>query len=327
MNLRNGFKKALLSVAGLISALVLVEAGLRIFFAFHVNHDIEMWRYATHLKVAVDDERSHVHAPNRQGRFMNVDIQINSKGLRDKEYPYQKANNSYRILCLGNSITLGWGVPLADTFVKRIEAGLNRDPGLKYEVINFGVGNYNLAQEIESFRREGSKYAADAVMIFYHPRDAQPSQKVAPTFLSTHSYLYAFLLQRWSQLRPYWHPELRYIPYYLSFYQGRPLEEIRTQLEHFNNELKKQKARLIVVILPELRNLESYPFSTYHKTMADLLTKQGIEHIDLENTFHGKHSIDVIVARGDPHPNVEGHRLISEQVLQDLKDMKLLNEK
>jgi hypothetical protein len=51
--------------------------------------------------------------------FRNKYIIYNSHGYRDKEYSYQKPNNIFRILVLGDSQTFGYGIrKLEDTWHK-----------------------------------------------------------------------------------------------------------------------------------------------------------------------------------------------------------------
>ena len=80
-----------------------------------------MWRYASKMKIAVDDRRSHKHIPQASCVLMGVDVNINSKSLRDYEYAYTKPKDVYRILVLGDSFTFGWGVPFENTFSKVLE--------------------------------------------------------------------------------------------------------------------------------------------------------------------------------------------------------------
>ena len=51
-------------------------------------------------------------------------VNINSKGLRDKEYSYSKGEDVFRILILGDSFTAGLQVPVEDTFVEALETNL-----------------------------------------------------------------------------------------------------------------------------------------------------------------------------------------------------------
>lgn len=70
---------AIVLVASSIAAFFFAEFGLRAYFHFVQDYDMEMWRYATELKTSVSDARSHVHSPSSSARIMGADVTINSK--------------------------------------------------------------------------------------------------------------------------------------------------------------------------------------------------------------------------------------------------------
>ncbi len=95
-------------------------------------------------------------------------VKINSHGFRDYEYPTDKPNNTFRIITLGDSYTFGQGVELNETYPKILERLLNeRNDGLKYEVLNFGVGGYNVAEKVEVLSYKAIKFDPDLVIFQY----------------------------------------------------------------------------------------------------------------------------------------------------------------
>jgi lysophospholipase L1-like esterase len=110
------------------------------------------------------------HVPNAEVRSVspeyNVLYKINSKGLRDREYAYEKPRNRYRIICPGDSITFGWGVEADQCFTEQLEKRL---PGV--DVINMGVQGYGIDQMFLQLREEGMKYRPDLVLIYLIPHD------------------------------------------------------------------------------------------------------------------------------------------------------------
>ena len=69
----------------------------------------------------------------------------NSHGLRDKEYSYNKPDEIYRILVLGDSQTFGHGIKrLEDTWHKKLEVLLNKGfSNQKFEVIALAGEGWN----------------------------------------------------------------------------------------------------------------------------------------------------------------------------------------
>jgi hypothetical protein len=128
-----------------------LELTVRFVFDDGMQFDLEMWKYAVEIKTVSDDPLiGHLHAPNRHARLMGVDFATNSQGWRDREFAVGRSAGVTRIVMLGDSFTAGWGAPYEDTFSKQLER-LYNDKGIKAEVINTGVGNWNTVQEVEFF--------------------------------------------------------------------------------------------------------------------------------------------------------------------------------
>lgn len=91
---------------------------------------------------------------------------INSKGLRDKEYSYNKEPGKLRIIYLGDSITFGWGVDANSRFTEILERRFTN-----VEIINMGVPGYGIDQDLLFLNQEGVKYLPDLVLIYVIPDD------------------------------------------------------------------------------------------------------------------------------------------------------------
>jgi lysophospholipase L1-like esterase len=65
-------------------------------------------------------------------------IETNDLGLRDRTFEWSRRGGS-RVLAIGDSFTLGWGVGVGDSWVKVLERNLRR-AGQAVEVINAGKG-------------------------------------------------------------------------------------------------------------------------------------------------------------------------------------------
>lgn len=101
---------------------------------------------------------------------------ISSGGLRDREFPVVKPPRTFRIACIGDSITYGFGIDAADSFPKRLEYLLNTygaGPTQRFEVMNFGVPGYNLKEIAENLKVKVMKYNPDLVIYGYCLNDPQ----------------------------------------------------------------------------------------------------------------------------------------------------------
>lgn len=91
-------------------------------------------------------------------------VEISSRGLHDREIPYEKAAGARRVLLLGDSMTAALQVPLDATFAKVAEAALRQtEPGV--EVINTGTNGFGTDNELIYYREEGRRYDPDVVVL------------------------------------------------------------------------------------------------------------------------------------------------------------------
>lgn len=98
--------------------------------------------------------------------FGNKPIVINEYGHHDDSFPIKKRKKEFRILNLGDSITMGHGVTKDETYSKFLEIILS-DSMLEYDVIqaiNTGVQGYSSFQELEVLKRS-LIYKPDVVTI------------------------------------------------------------------------------------------------------------------------------------------------------------------
>jgi hypothetical protein len=100
-----------------------------------------------------------------------MDLIINSKGLRDREFAYAKPARTIRMLCLGDSFTCGYGVQAKQTFPKVLEALLNQQGGTSatWQVLNAGIGSTGTAHQLAFFQSEGYKYDPDFLLVCFFP--------------------------------------------------------------------------------------------------------------------------------------------------------------
>ena len=100
-----------------------------------------------------------------------VELRTNSKGVRaDREFPYEKPDGVFRIVVLGDSFGLGYGVSLEDMFLTHLEEGLE-SRGAEIELINLCVSGHGTAEELIMLRNEGVRYAPDLVLVVWHSTD------------------------------------------------------------------------------------------------------------------------------------------------------------
>ena len=100
-----------------------------------------------------------------------VVLEINDLGLRDDPMSTpEKPEGVFRVICLGDSFTLGYSVAREDLFVDMLERWW-RAEGRPIEVINAGTEGWSTDQEVVWFLEHGAAFEPDLVLIFSYEND------------------------------------------------------------------------------------------------------------------------------------------------------------
>ncbi len=93
-------------------------------------------------------------------------ISINSQGFRGLEN-YDEKPDAYRLICLGDSFTLGYGVDDRETFPFQLQQNLK----LGTEVVNMGQGGYSVGQSYLWLKRSAPELNPDLVVCVFIVED------------------------------------------------------------------------------------------------------------------------------------------------------------
>jgi hypothetical protein len=105
----------------------------------------------------------------------DIVMNINSLGFRDEEIPYQKEEGEIRILVLGDSVTWGDYLQAEEVFVERLEHYLSAVlDGRRVRVINAGVGDIGLREELDILVERGLSVQPDIVLVASSLNDGRP---------------------------------------------------------------------------------------------------------------------------------------------------------
>ena len=157
--------KIILAVASLVAGVLLCELALH-FLHPQVFRRPEVWRY--------DPDLGWSHIPGSSGRLVSpefdVEMRINSAGLRDREFATAKEVGVRRLALFGDSFVAGWGVPVEAAVSRQLGACL-KERGEQVEVANFGVAGYGTDQALLFFEQQGRRFAAEEVLLFFYGND------------------------------------------------------------------------------------------------------------------------------------------------------------
>jgi hypothetical protein len=261
----------------------------------------------------------------------------NSLGFRDREHEREKPEGVYRILAIGDSISMGLMVEVSeDVYTSVLERTL-REKNPNVEVLNFGVSGYNTQQEVAMLVEKGLDYAPDLVLLQYCLNDRQmvndgiverlleregESSGIERSLLApnlSRSALYRFL--RYAAV-----PQLR--------------EEVRAQRRVAMQDLTRDTVEenfallgrtsqeegfeVLVVVFPFFdRNLRSFPRE--HAAVARYSASNGFQHLDLLHAFR-KCSASRRVHENPMHPNRFGHLCAAQAIAGHLEASGLVGQ-
>jgi len=258
-----------------------------------------------------------------------ADVRINSLGLRDREYSKEKPKGTFRIVMLGDSVAFGAGCPQEADFESLLEQGMAVD-GYNVEVLNLGVPGYNVVMEAGYLAYKGLALKPDLVLVVIGPNDLTET----PVVLFEKNrmrLLFRIDVARdgipWSFSLPFgidrWLMVNSALARRLFRLFASPGTRMYKRLEEENKQamIKIDRlahgvgARVVFILMPEMRELNPYPLQDTHDRMMEYLTKNGESTIDLLPLIRkvaGHTWKDLRLSPNDTiHPNIKGHKLVA----------------
>jgi lysophospholipase L1-like esterase len=295
-------------------ALVLSEAILRAKNSSMKNYDIEMWRYSRELKVkSSDPSLDFEHVNNKSAVLQNVEIRLNEWGLRGGPIaPVQP--NARRILFLGASTTLGWGVRERDTVEKRLEKMLAA-VGQPAEVLNAGIGNYNAQRYVSLFLKRLTGLNPTDIVVQYFMRDAEDLPPGGGNILLRNSELAVTLWIAYHRLVD-GTGDANLVERYRRVYDpDQPgFIVMKRELEKLSRYAHEHGIRLYFMMTPDVHDLIDYKFTFVHDIMRRLAGDNGYGYVDMLPLMTGLRPEEIWAMPGDPHPNAFAHKLMAEAI-------------
>jgi hypothetical protein len=300
----------------LLLGLVLAEGLVRNCWRFGVvDFDLEMWRYARELKVVSNDTQVGLeHRPSSEAKLMGVRVRTDSMGFRrpDDATETNRSPDGPVALLIGDSETLGWGVPEGDTYAALLEKAR---PG--HRVFNAGIGNTNTSMQVHLLKSILEKLKPEWVIMGYAVNDPETSPAFDDSFHVT-NFALGFVLTKFYRLAFATGPS-SYLDYYRALY--REGSEGWSKWKIAADELvrigKERSFPITVLLIPEFHQPYNHgPFRAAFDQVALYLSKTGVEVIDPSQEFTPGDGSPYWVNSTDPHPNPSAHRILANALLK-----------
>ncbi len=276
--------------------------------------------------------------PSRSTTWNGNRFSTNHWGMRDREYAEAKPPATLRIAVLGPSHVMGNGVGDGETFESLVEERWNRDVPAPYrsiEILNFAVDGYSLPQQLAILEDRVFRFAPDLVIATHYSSNIEMTE--------------GFLLRVATESFAVTEPELRAllasgglldiggnglpIPFVwarrLAGAAGvparMPFGEAESRARRLTNAVLEASferlarmtrergiAAAVLALNVVLDDVPPVPFRAS-------IDRAGLPVFDLFDVFPEARRPSLRVSLWDDHPNADGHRLIAERLLPELR--------
>ena len=266
-----------------------------------------------------------------------VPYRTNSSGFRGPDYARPKPAGTFRIAVIGDSVAMGSGVPEEETYAARIEHALNNPPGpITYEVLNVSLAGLNATNVVEHFVAAGLSYEPDLILYGYtlndiegpgYRRSQDPDNHLMGNLTRedwerNRIYLTTFFRTRFYSLRELlWPPYGSYVWELDDNYLDNPgaLAAVDKAFDRLHRIAADRGACIVLMQHTSLWFLRGFhPFRRHHAVVAHLAAAHGFTNKDTVDYFMGRDALSLWVNPFDPHPNSEGHAILSRAALDAL---------
>jgi len=309
-----------------------------------------------------DDKFGIKLKPNIKGNCetseFKMDFRTNSKGIRGDDYG-PKAPGVYRIFCLGDSMTFGYGVDEKDTFARLLSKRLPAAAADKrIEVINGGIPGYDIDRYGLVFKHIGLAYEPDLLILFFtisndfgdefKKGESVPIENTKKRFLSfrdikefflCHSHLYSWVRNRLNSLSLLNMALIKiglrevgdmYLCNYSDVMQSK-VRRAESLFKEIYNEARINKCDMFVVAIPDSRQLSKglrynaryWDMDKPNRVLKEILEGIGIGFFDLLPVFKQEDG-ERFYYRVDGHLNNEGHLEVAKLVSEYIADNRLI---
>ncbi len=327
-----------LLMGSLISTVLLIEVGLRVFGyerpdAYAVVLGREKIRQPLpgirYLYPGHADYRQ-VWPSNPRGYFdlgtNGIPYRVNNYGFRGGDLTLVR-NEKIRIAFLGDSFCWGTGVRQAHLFATLIERRLNqsRPLGQTYEVYNFCLPGSSTAEEAALYQLVARYFRPDLLVVWYflndvnqpprlyvQPRARRDARRSSSRFL-------CLMLDPFNQLRDTRELKEQIDRAYQDGHSGlSAVEEALVRLRQITDE---DGVIRFLAVIPWLHRLESdrYPFRKAHRAITARAGREGFAVLDLLTVFDGQRARELWVHPVDHHANEIGHAMMARAMAEFLE--------
>jgi len=239
----------------------------------------------------------------------------NSEGLRDRERTVDKPPGVRRVICLGDSTTLGWEIRPEEAYPQVLEDLLESQAD-RVEVFNVALGGWSTRQERIAYERIARKYRPDVVLLGICLNDIPELQNN----LTRPPALVAALHRRSALVRRLVRAREREIADVVELFTEKDSPKVKEAFARLFEEVRRLRAEVradgaafAVLVFPfRLQVMPGAPAPTAQRTIGEFCKAEGIAFLDLLPELQGAGPEAYI---DYDHFSPAGARVVAERVL------------
>ena len=274
---------------------------------------------------------------------------INSSGLRDREFNLNKTRNTFRVLVIGDSVVYGLcyrpnHLPLGHRVTEKLEKLLDLQAKVKgidtkFEVYNFGVSGFNAEQEVDLLELKGLQFKPDLVIQVYCLNDDTEMSAEIDTLKNESQ----SVNKKWNKIKKFQESKLGQYLLWSHFYrliyqrmnalsdskeeQAQIVEDERlgTIVIRAYDKLKTLSEmygfKVMIVNQPLIVDALKYQEEWEHQRTEKMANERGFDYIDILPAYREKFGsiLDPISCGDILHPNELGHQMLADAIFNKLK--------
>lgn len=293
--------------------------------------DNELWRALGvrpkdwHFNPLIEDTNDifvYVHTPSASATFRGATFTTNRWGLRDREYADVKPEGVVRLVIVGASHEVGVGVENGESYENLAEAMLNAQgavPGGGVEILNASVAGYTIFQRVAIVESRPYIDSVDGVLLVIHDGDFGASTARGLALLNEKGVEPPSGVPAQTLARAGVKPSEALAS---AVHKLEPLTRdndalVRWAMERVSEECRRRGIPGYILLLERPED-ERRPV-TFDRASA-MARELGLGVIDLYSAYRSvKNRASICVAPWDKHPNVEGHRLLAERFVAEVR--------
>jgi lysophospholipase L1-like esterase len=318
-----------LLVFSVLLGLTVCESYLR--YVYQKNHESLVAKYKKVETVNLSRELCAKSAENPDLIYTYIPHKCgaNSHGYFDNEYSDRKAEGTFRIIVIGDSVAQGLGLKPGASFGKVLEKQLNgaSKNGEKFEVIVLARSGYSTSQELIVLQDEALKYEPDLIIWSYvlndpaHPIYQNANGELGSYFFKPKIHVLHLISKGLFAIDEAWKSLACETEYHQRLHCVH-WDDVKSNIEKIGDISQSQKIPVLFLIHPifeEHKNFSQYSLAPLHDKLTQLAVKDGLIPIDLLAAYKHYNPDDLKQNAEDPwHPNEKGHKIIADFIYQKL---------